>query len=137
MQDAAAFSAVMDAYRLPKDSPEQMAARALAVESAMEAAARVPLGVVRTLVELLELAEQAVQLGNLNALTDAASGAELAYAALRSASLNVRVNLGSLSSQALANQLWDELQPLEERAAIVLQRIRVTVSDRGGPGLAA
>lgn len=136
-QDAAAFNAVMEAYRLPKDTPEQKEARGQAVEAALEGAARVPLDVIRALVDVLELAEQAVQLGNLNALTDAASGAELAYAALRSASLNVRVNLGSLSSQAVTSALWDELQPLEERAAIVLQRVRTAVSDRGGPGLAA
>jgi formiminotetrahydrofolate cyclodeaminase len=95
-----------------------------------------PLMVMRQLVQVLELAAQVVAHGNLNALTDAASGAELAQAALRSASLNVRVNLAALQDSSAASALWEELQILQDHAAILGERIRVLVSDRGGPALA-
>lgn len=135
-RDADAFEAVLEAYRMPKDSAEAQPARQAAIEAAMEGAARVPLEVIGLLVEVLEMAEQVAARGNLNALTDAASGAELAHAALRSASLNVRINLSSLQDQELTNRLWEDLQHYEERAAILGERIHTVVKDRGGPALA-
>jgi glutamate formiminotransferase / formiminotetrahydrofolate cyclodeaminase len=135
-QDAESFEAVLAAYRMPKETAGEQAARQQAVESATLHASRVPLEVMRQLVEVLELAVQVVEHGNLNALTDAASGAELAQAALRSASLNVRVNLSVLQDSGAVSLLWEELQSLQDRAAILSERIHTWVSDRGGPALA-
>ncbi len=135
-RDAAAFDAVLAAYRLPKETAGEQSARQQAIEAATLHASQVPLMVMRELVQVLELAAQVVAHGNLNALTDAASGAELAQAALRSASLNVRVNLAALQDSTAASALWEELQALQDHAAILGERIRVLVSDRGGPALA-
>lgn len=134
-RDAQAFEAVMVAYRLPKDSPEQLDARSKAIHESVIRAARVPLGAMHHLMEVLELAALVAEHGNLNALTDAATAAELAGAALRSASLNVRVNLSGLADQLETATMWDEVQTLEDRAAILAQRIRTVLSDRGGPAL--
>lgn len=134
-RDAAAFEAVLAAYRLPKETAQEQAARQQAVEAATLQASRVPLEVMRQLVEVLELAVQVVEHGNLNALTDAASGAELAQAALRSASLNVRINVSALQDSAMVSSLWEELTAIQDRAAILSARIHTWVSDRGGPAL--
>ncbi|HNS38575.1 MAG TPA: glutamate formimidoyltransferase, partial [Anaerolineaceae bacterium] len=66
-EDAAAFEAVMAAFKLPKDTEEQQAARNAAVQQATFAAAQVPLTVARRAVQVMDLALQAAQLGNLNA----------------------------------------------------------------------
>ena len=47
-EDAAAFNKVMDAFALPKESPEEKAARTAAVEQATKHAAEVPLRVMET-----------------------------------------------------------------------------------------
>jgi glutamate formiminotransferase/formiminotetrahydrofolate cyclodeaminase len=135
-QDAAAYQAVMAAYKLPKDSPEQDLHRQAAIQAAMLGAARVPLAVSHQIIQVLELAARAAALGNLNALTDIGTGAELAQAALKGASLNVRVNASSLADQAQAAALLDELQVLEDRAAILGERVHTAIQDRGGPALA-
>jgi glutamate formiminotransferase / formiminotetrahydrofolate cyclodeaminase len=134
--DAASYEGVMAAFRLPKDTPEQQVARQAAVEAATMHASQVPLEVIRQVIEVLELAVEVVEAGNLNAITDGVSGAALAQAAIRSASLNVRVNLSGLKNQDAAHVVWEELQTLVDRAEILDQRIRTLVSDRGGPALA-
>lgn len=101
-EDAAAFEQVRAAFRLPKDTAEEQAARHAAVQAAMQSASITPLETMRACIAVLRLAEQAVALGNVNAATDGAVGALLAQAGLRGAGLNVRVNLGGIEDRAFS-----------------------------------
>ena len=134
-EDAAAFRAVMAAFKLPKGSPEggpeQEQERTQAIETATLNAARVPLGVARQLLEVLELAIPAVEVGNLNAITDGGTGAELALAALQGASMNIRVNLSRYPTHPVANEMLSELNSLLEKANQAIQHIRSIVEERG------
>ena len=134
-RDASAFEAVMAAFKLPKDTPEEQATRTQAIEQATLAAARVPLQVARWSVEVLELAAQAVTVGNLNAISDGATAAALAKAALTGAGYNVRINVGSLQDQGAGQSLLETLAALERRAAELEAQIRVDLSTRGGISL--
>ena len=130
-RDAKAFNAVMAAYQLPKQTPEQQQSRGMAIEEALLTATLVPLRTASQAVEVLELAGQAAELGNLNAITDAGSGAELALAAMRGAALNVRINLTSLQDQDAAQNLRQELEAVERRAEALIQAVRTIVCQRG------
>lgn len=130
--DAAAFEAVMAAFKLPKDTPEEAQKRQTAIESATFKAAQVPLEVARNAVEVMHLALQTVSLGNLNAISDAATAAALARAALTGAGYNVRINLASLKDEQAAQPLLEELDALEQRAGTLEAEIRATLSQRGG-----
>jgi len=79
---------------------------------------------------VLELAGQVAELGNLNAITDAGTGAELALAAMRGAALNVRINLNSLQDQATAQTLRLELEAQEMRAETLIQEIHTILCQR-------
>jgi formiminotetrahydrofolate cyclodeaminase len=83
-------------------------------------------------VEVLELAAQVVEKGNLNAISDGATGAALARAALTGAGYNVRINLNSLSDQGPGGPLLAELGELERRATSVEAKIQAELSTRGG-----
>ena len=91
--DAAAYEAVMAAYRLPKDTEVQAAARDAAVQSAMLEAARVPYETATDALRVLELSARCASKANVNAISDALSGAAMARAALTAAGYNVRINL--------------------------------------------
>lgn len=130
--DADAFNAVMDAYRLPKDTPEQRAERDQAIESAMLAAAQAPLNVAEMAVEVLELAHQVIAKGNLNAISDGASGAAMARAALNGSGLNVRINVNNLVEPQHGQALIAQLEDLEQRAAHIEEGIRQELQTRGG-----
>lgn len=132
VQDAEAFKVVMEAYRLPKDTPEQQAGRSEAIETAMLEAAQAPLAVAGMAVEVLELASQVIEAGNLNAISDGASGAAMARAALNGAGLNVRINVNSLENPQHGQPLVKQLESLEERAVQLEAAIRQELQARGG-----
>lgn len=129
-EDAAAFEALMAAYRLPKEPPEQEAARQQAIEQATLHAARVPLETARRALRIMELSLLAAERGNLNAITDAASGFQLAQAGLRSAAYNVRINLASLPNHPEAAHLLDELRAIEEQAIPLSQNLTSLLAQR-------
>ena len=95
-EDAAAYDQVRAAYRLPKETVEQQAIRAAAIQQALQGASRTPLATVEACLAVLRLAEQVVRSGNPNAATDGAVGALLAHAGLHGAALNVHINLGGI-----------------------------------------
>jgi glutamate formiminotransferase/formiminotetrahydrofolate cyclodeaminase len=131
-EDASAFEAVMAAFKLPKDTPEEEHARLEAIQSTILNAARVPLQVARQLVEVLKLVEQVVESGNLNAITDGGTGGELARAAFNGASMNIRINLAGLQDKDSVDLILTELKKLQDEADGSIQRIRTIVSERGG-----
>lgn len=96
-RDAEVFNHFMEASRLPKETPEQIAARSKAMEDASINAARVPLEVAQKSVEVYRLAVTVTEKGNLNAISDAGSAAALSKAALSGAGLNVRINLNGIT----------------------------------------
>jgi formiminotetrahydrofolate cyclodeaminase len=81
---------------------------------------------------VMELAAQAAATGNLNALSDGASGAAMAHAALAAAGTNVRINVNSLADKSLGAGLLSELKALEARAAQLEAEIHQTLETRGG-----
>ena len=128
--DSQAFMAVMEAFKLPKQTPEQEAARAEAVELAYIHAAEVPLRVARDAVATLGLAAVVAERGNVNAISDAGSAAYLAKAALAGAALNVRANAAEIRDRPTAANWLKELVGLEARAADALAVIDRVVRER-------
>jgi glutamate formiminotransferase/formiminotetrahydrofolate cyclodeaminase len=134
-RDSDSFVAVMDAFKLPKDTPEQIDARNRAIQSATLVAAQVPLEAAKQCLVVQELALQAAEHGNLNAISDAASGATLARAALTCAAYNVRINIIGLEDEAAKISLLDEIRAVENHSAKLEQRLPALLSERGGMSL--
>jgi glutamate formiminotransferase / formiminotetrahydrofolate cyclodeaminase len=131
-EDASAFEALMAAYKLPKDDPEAERRRDHDIQSATLKAAEIPMEVAKKAVKVLELATEVVALGNVNAITDGASGAALAQAALRAAGLNVRVNTSTLKDKDIVLKMSRDLHSLEEKALNLQEKIDITLKERGG-----
>jgi glutamate formiminotransferase/formiminotetrahydrofolate cyclodeaminase len=96
-RDSTAYASVVDARKLPGESPPEVTHRATAVDAALLAAAEVPLDVCRVCAEVAKLALATAERGNPNALTDAGVAAALASAACLGASYNVRVNVRDMT----------------------------------------
>lgn len=92
-EDIEAFDQVMAAYRMPKNSDEEKAARSQAIQAGAKEATLVPLAIAEACADVIELGRPTAELGNLNAISDAAAGVLCAQAGLKSAALNVFVNL--------------------------------------------
>lgn len=130
--DSAAFTAVLEAFKLPHISAEQQALRHTAIDQATLQAATVPLEVAHKVVTVMLLAGRCAAQGNLNAISDAASAAALARAALTSAGYNVRININALSKKHAGDGLLVQLQALEERAVQLEKEVHQTLIERGG-----
>jgi glutamate formiminotransferase / formiminotetrahydrofolate cyclodeaminase len=130
--DSAAFEDWMAAMRMPKDTPEQQEQRQAAMQQATLHAARVPLHTAGLVVEVYGLAVEAAQQGNLNAISDAASGASLARAALAGAGLNVRTNLSGIQDETLTRPMLEELDRIEAQFLQHEEALRQALHDRAG-----
>lgn len=127
--DAAAFDAILAAARLPKNTPQEQETRTAALEAATLHAAEVPLGVCNLALETMQQAASAAEFGNINAISDAASGFALARAAFTGASLNVRINLQNIQSPA-ADQMLSNMVILQQSAADHESRLRKILIER-------
>jgi len=123
-EDAAAFNRVMDAYRMPKDSESEKEARKESIISATIGAAMSPMAIVEESLSLMGSITELAKFGNSNALTDLFSSAELARTAAVIASLNVRINLDSVSKH--------DSEELSSRLSIFIDEVNseyMTISD--------
>lgn len=117
--DTTAYSGVLVAYRLPKETPEEQAARSAAIQAGLIVAADVPLEICRVALEVCRLAKPAAELGNANAVTDAGIGAILGEAAVVGAALNVKINLGSIEDEAYVARAAAEIDAIQKEAAVL------------------
>lgn len=97
--DTAAFNALMDAFKLPKGTAADSAAREAAIANATRGAIEVPLEALRHAPRVIELCRVCAESGNQNALSDALTGAAMAYACAQGAHANVLINLKGLDGE--------------------------------------
>jgi formiminotetrahydrofolate cyclodeaminase len=94
--DARSYDAVTDAYKLPKATEAEKAARTAAIQAGLRGALDVPAETVEHALLALRIAVDALPDVNANLVSDAASGAHCLAAACEAALLNVRINAASL-----------------------------------------
>ena len=102
-EDSLAFDKVMNSYRMAKSNDEEIESRKLAILQSTIGAAQTPSEIAEEGFKLLSLLPDLARFGNLNAITDLAASSELAYAAVYIASLNVKINVDSMSDEKLDN----------------------------------
>ena len=96
-RDTEVFNKVMEAYGLPKERDDQRALRSMAIQEATKEAVLVPLQVMNHVIDALALAKVAAEQGNVNSVSDAGVSAVMLHAAAEAASLNVEINLKSIT----------------------------------------
>ncbi|MEW6423777.1 MAG: cyclodeaminase/cyclohydrolase family protein [Bacillota bacterium] len=130
-EDAAAFARVMQALKLPKETPAEKNKRKEALAEATLSASSVPLRTAAVCAELLEQIAEIIAEGNQNALSDAAVALECLYAACRGALYNVRINLRGLANPEEKETLLSGIKSVEERATKCYFKARELVGKKG------
>ncbi|MBV9209036.1 MAG: glutamate formimidoyltransferase [Acidobacteria bacterium] len=128
-EDAASFERVMKARGLPRSTEQERGERDGHLEEALKGAATVPLEVAGVAVQTLELLETLAEIGNTNALSDAATGAQLSLAAVASARYNVLVNTSEIEDEEFALEHCSRADDLLERAREIAARIEALLLD--------
>jgi glutamate formiminotransferase/formiminotetrahydrofolate cyclodeaminase len=129
-EDSAAFTEVMSAFKLPKETPEEIAARNAEIQTATQHATIVPLHTARLCLEALGLIHFVAANGNLNAMSDAASAAFMARAAIDAAGMNVRINAATLEDKAQAQRYVEEWKNIQAQTMLRVDQVLVEVEKR-------
>ncbi|MFJ4098481.1 cyclodeaminase/cyclohydrolase family protein [Amycolatopsis japonica] len=125
--DAAAFDAVVAAYKLPKATDEEKQARTAAIQAALVGAAEVPLRTAALAAEVIDVAASILEGANTNVISDIAVAASSAKSALESGVVNVEVNLASMADEQLRKETearLAEFTPAAGRADALVAQVR-------------
>jgi glutamate formiminotransferase/formiminotetrahydrofolate cyclodeaminase len=125
--DTDAFNALMSAFGLPKESPEEQEARRAAIQEATKNAAAVPLMVMRTALSTMEVVKAMAEIGNPNSASDAGVGAICARSAVFGAALNVQTNCSSIKDAEFVSRILKEAHEMVAIAESLERDILTTV----------
>jgi methenyltetrahydrofolate cyclohydrolase len=126
-RDGAAFGAVAEAYRLPKDTDEQRTERSAAIAAAMVTASSPPAELIGIGGRLLELAEALQPIVNPTVAGDVGAAAEAIRAAVATSRLNVVANLTGVTDAGARARLTAAARAADahqERAARLAAAVR-------------
>jgi formiminotetrahydrofolate cyclodeaminase/predicted GIY-YIG superfamily endonuclease len=112
--DTEAYDVVSAAYKLPKATPEEKAARTAAIQQGLQGASDVPLRVAQAAAEVLALTKVAQAKANPNVASDAYVAELLARAGRDGAIANVEINLGSITDAAFADRMRTAIGALRD-----------------------
>lgn len=122
-EDTNSYKAIMEAFKLPKETAEEKIKRKAAVQVATIYAVEIPLEVMETSFKVYEIAKEMVIKGNPNSITDAAVGALCAKTAIAGAYLNVKINISGFENKDLANQLLAKAEAILAESNMAEQEI--------------
>jgi glutamate formiminotransferase/formiminotetrahydrofolate cyclodeaminase len=128
-RDTEAFNGILAAMRLPKKTPEDQEIRNRAIQQANETATRVPLEVLEKTVEALGAALDVAGQGNPNSVSDAGVAGSCALAAAEGASLNVRINIGSIADEKVRGEILQNHDRALERSRQLAGEVARTVDE--------
>ena len=129
-EDTAAFNKVMDAFALPKDSSDEKAARAAAIQLATKGAAEIPLKVMETAAKSYQLLSEMAEKGNPASISDVGVGLLAVRACVEGAAMNVRINLGGLKDEKSKSALLEKLQKISAESESQFGRIIQVVESK-------
>lgn len=115
-EDTRAFDRILAAMGLPKDGPEQVAARKAAILEATKGAIMTPLETERVCVESMGIMKAMAEKGLPASVSDAGVGAMCARTGALAAYLNVRINCVGLEDEAFKAKVVAEAEALKAKA---------------------
>jgi glutamate formiminotransferase/formiminotetrahydrofolate cyclodeaminase len=113
-EDTESFNRIMDAFRLPKGSDAEKAARKQAIQDATKYAIQIPFRVMEVSHSAMPLIRYMVEQGNPNSVTDAGVAALCIRTAVMGAFMNVKINAGDLEEKSFVNETLARGEKLQQ-----------------------
>jgi formiminotetrahydrofolate cyclodeaminase len=121
--DAAAYSEVLKAFKLAKNTEKDKDRRTQAIQGGFKNAALVPLGVARDALSIMKLTGKVLKKGNKNAAIDGAVATLAARAAVMGALYNVKTNLNFIDDHKFVKEIIREVKTLERQVGKMEQEV--------------
>ncbi len=123
-KDISGCDAILAALALPKDTEPEKARRRAAISEASKKANEAPIEVCGHSIELLRLFKSSLPKVNKNTITDWGVGAMQAYAALEGASMNAKINCGSVDDPKYKAELAEKFRAMLGEGRGIIDEIR-------------
>ena len=121
--DVDVFDKVMAAYGMARETEADKEQRSRAIQAALKEATDVPLACAQLCADVIELCRPVAEKGNLNVISDAGVAVLAAHAALRSAALNVYINIGGIKDSDFVNDRRKKLEFVLSGAGIATETV--------------
>lgn len=131
-QDIAAFDWLMAGYKLPKGTDAEKSARSAAIQKGLQGATQVPLDCAVACAEVVRLTARAVEVGNVNVISDVGVGVLAGWAALRSAALNVHINAPQIKDREFTESRLAQLEELLAECGPLAEQVHDRVHGKLG-----
>lgn len=112
--DAKSFDAVLEAMKLPKETPEEKKIRNEKMQEGYKTALEVPLKTCGLIIDCMKLQESFAKYGNIWAITDQGAGTALLYGSGEAVLLNVIINLESIEPGDYKDGIVAKLEEYQE-----------------------
>jgi glutamate formiminotransferase/formiminotetrahydrofolate cyclodeaminase len=129
-EDTNAFNKIIDGFRMPKSTEEEKMARAAAIEAATIYATEVPLKVMETAYNSMEVMSAMAKDGLQNSLSDAGVGALCARTAVYGAYFNVRINAKDIKNRDTAENLLAKAKDIFDNTLALEKEIIAYIDER-------
>tara|TARA_B100001250_G_C19733670_1_gene759757 strand:- start:488 stop:1111 length:624 start_codon:yes stop_codon:yes gene_type:complete len=128
--DVDVFNRVMGAYGMAKETDEEKRLRTDSIQAALKEATDVPLTCAKLCRQVIDLSESAAEKGNTNVISDAGVALLAGYAGLRSAALNVYINIGGIKDKEFADDRRQQLEALLDGVELFKENVYELVKSK-------
>ena len=129
-KDSEAFTDVISALKMPKETEEEKAKRQVAIQKGYIVALEVPLELATSAYGLYSSIEVAAAYGNKNAITDAGVAALMLQSAIEGAILNVKINLSSIKDERFKETALEHCEKIIRDGAMRKEEIMSLVDSK-------
>lgn len=131
-RDTEAYSLVMSAYKLPKESEEEKKVRKEKIQESLKKAVETPSLITEYSYEAIKSIECILKHGNKNAITDIAVGTILLFSGIEGGILNVKINLLSIEDEEFKNKVLEKLNGYYRESSKIKESILEIVNQNIG-----
>ena len=121
--DVDVFDKVMAAYGMAKDTDEEKTIRSQVIQAALKEATDVPLACAKLCADVIQTCRPMAEKGNNNVISDVGVAVLAAHAALRSAALNVYINIGGIKDKEFVNDRRQKLETILAETGNVTEEV--------------
>lgn len=129
-EDARAFEPLSRAYGLPRETEEQRAEKERVMERALYEASVVPLEIMETVLQAMQLLEVLGEKGSRIAISDVGVGILFAQAAVEGASLNVFINTRLMKDRGRAEEMNGRAETVISKAQEIKSSVYAGVLEK-------
>lgn len=128
--DVDVFNRVMASYGMPKETDDEKTDRSAEIQASLKEATDVPLECARLCREVVNLSQPIAEKGNNNVISDAGAAVLAGYAGLRTAALNVYINIGGIKDKEFADDRRQKLETLLDGMDVLKEDIYELVKSK-------